>query len=213
MYRFFFKRLFDILLSLLAIIILLPFLFIISMLVFIFMGWPIIYKQPRPGKGEKIFNMYKFRTMTNKKDENGKLLPNEKRTTKFGNILRKTSMDELPELFSVLVGKMSLIGPRPLLVEYLDYYTPKEHHRHDVKPGITGWAQVNGRNNLYWDKRFDYDLEYVENISFKLDMKILFMTIKKVIKREDINNPGSKVIRHNDLNFVEYRKEEIKKNG
>lgn len=186
MYKHFFKRFFDIILSLLAIIIASPFLIIISILVLIFMGWPILFKQPRPGKNEKIFNMYKFRTMTNKKDKDGKLLPDEQRLNKFGRLLRKTSMDELPELFCILFGKMSFIGPRPLLVEYLPYYTKEEHHRHDVRPGLTGWAQVNGRNNLNWDDRFKKDLEYVNNLSLKMDLKVIFKTISIVLKREDI---------------------------
>ena len=187
MYKKFFKRFLDIILSFMAIIILLPVYLIISILVLIFMGWPIIFKQPRPGKNEKIFNMYKFRTMTNKKDKNGNLLPNEQRLTKFGNILRKTSLDELPELFCILFGKMSIVGPRPLLVEYLNYYTEEEHHRHDVRPGLTGLAQVSGRNLLSWDDKFKKDIEYVNNITFKGDARIILNTIKAVFKREGIN--------------------------
>ena len=186
MYRKFFKRFFDIVLSLIAIVLLSPVYIIISILVLIFMGWPILFKQPRPGKDEKIFNMYKFRTMTNKKDENGNLLPDEQRLNKFGKFLRKTSLDELPELFCILTGKMSIVGPRPLLVEYLPYYTEEEHHRHDVRPGLTGWAQVNGRNSVKWEERFKLDIEYVNNISLVFDIKIIFLTIKKVLFREDI---------------------------
>ena len=186
MYKHFFKRFFDIILSLLAIIVASPFLIIISILVLIFMGWPILFKQPRPGKNEKIFNMYKFRTMTNKKDKDGKLLPNEQRLTKFGNFLRKTSLDELPEFFTILIGKMSFIGPRPLHVEYLEYYNEEQKHRHDVRPGLTGWAQVNGRNAISWTERFKLDVYYVKNISFLLDLKIIFLTIKQVLFRKNI---------------------------
>lgn len=186
MYRKYIKRLLDIILSLLAIIILAPLYLIISLLVLIFMGWPILFKQPRPGKNEKIFNMYKFRTMTNKKDKDGNLLPDEQRLNKFGRFLRKTSLDELPEFFCILTGKMSFIGPRPLLVKYLDYYTKEEHHRHDVRPGLTGWAQVNGRNLVNWDDRFKLDLDYVNNISFIMDIKILFITIKTVLLASNI---------------------------
>lgn len=188
MYKKYIKRLLDILLSLIGIIVLSPILIIVSILVFIFLGSPIIFKQERPGKNEKIFTLYKFRTMNDKKDKQGNLLPDEKRLTKFGKLLRKTSLDELPELFNILFGQMSFIGPRPLLVKYLPYYTKEEHHRHDVLPGLTGWAQVNGRNLLNWDDRFKKDIEYVNNISFLLDLKIFFLTIKTVLIREGINN-------------------------
>lgn len=188
MYSKYIKRLLDIILSFSAIIILLPIYVIVSILVLIFMGWPIIFKQPRPGKNEKIFNMYKFRTMTNKKDKDGNLLPDEERLPKFGKFLRVTSLDEIPELFNILKGDMSLIGPRPLLVKYLPYYTEEEHHRHDVRPGLTGWAQVNGRNLLNWDERFKKDLEYVNNISFKMDLKVIFKTISIVLKREGVTD-------------------------
>ena len=186
MYKKYIKRIFDFLLSLVLIIVFSPLLLIISLLVLIFLGRPIIFKQQRPGKNEKIFNIYKFRTMTNKKDKNGNLLPDSERLTKFGKFLRNTSLDELPELFNILIGQMSFIGPRPLLVEYLDYYTEEEHHRHDVRPGLTGWAQVNGRNLLNWEERFQKDLEYIEKCSFMFDLKIVFITIKKVICEEDI---------------------------
>lgn len=204
MYKKFFKRFFDIILSLIAIIILSPVYLIISVLVLIFMGWPILFKQPRPGKNEKIFNMYKFRTMTNKKDKDGNLLPDEQRLPKFGRFLRKTSLDELPEIFSIFIGKMSIVGPRPLVVQYLPYYTEEEHHRHDVRPGLTGWAQVNGRNNLSWDDRFKLDIEYVNNISLIFDIKIIFLTIKKVIKASDINVRGTGKM----MDFDEYRREQ-----
>lgn len=188
MYKKFFKRFFDIILSLIAIIILSPVYLIISVLVFIFMGWPILFKQPRPGKNEKIFNMYKFRTMTNKKDKDGNLLPDEQRLPKFGKFLRKTSLDELPEMFCILTGTMSFIGPRPLLVEYLPYYTKEEHHRHDVRPGLTGLAQANGRNLVNWDDRFKLDLEYVNNVSLKMDLSVIIKTISIVLKREGITD-------------------------
>lgn len=188
MYKKFFKRFFDILFSLILIIVLSPVYLIISIFVLIFMGWPVLFKQPRPGKDEKIFNMYKFRTMTNKKDKDGNLLPDEERLPKFGKLLRKTSLDELPELFNILTGKMSFIGPRPLLVKYLPYYTEEEHHRHDIRPGLTGWAQVNGRNLVGWDERFKLDLEYVNNVSLKMDLKVIFKTISVVFKREGITD-------------------------
>lgn len=201
MYKKFFKRFFDIILSLIAIIILSPVYLIISVLVLIFMGWPILFKQPRPGKNEKIFNMYKFRTMTNKKDKNGNLLPDEQRLPKFGKFLRKTSLDELPEMFCILIGSMSFIGPRPLLVEYLPYYTKEEHHRHDVRPGLTGWAQANGRNLVNWDERFKLDLEYVNNISFLLDLKTIIKTVEIVFKREGINQEGQATM----TSLIDYR--------
>lgn len=188
MYKKFFKRFLDIVLSLIAIIVLSPVYIIISILVLIFMGWPILFKQPRPGKDEKIFNMYKFRTMTNKKDKDGNLLPDEQRLNGFGKFLRKTSMDELPELFLILTGKMSIIGPRPLLVKYLPYYTDEEHHRHDVRPGLTGLAQASGRNLVGWDERFKLDVEYVNNVTFLGDVKIILNTIKTVLKREGITD-------------------------
>lgn len=201
MYKKFFKRFFDIILSLIAIIILSPIYLIISVLVLIFMGWPILFKQPRPGKNEKIFNMYKFRTMTNKKDKDGNLLPDDQRLPKFGKFLRKTSLDELPEMFCILTGTMSFIGPRPLLVEYLPYYTKEEHHRHDVRPGLTGLAQANGRNLVNWDDRFKLDLEYVNNISFLLDLKIIIKTVEIVFKREGINQQGQATM----TSLIDYR--------
>ncbi len=187
-YRRFFKRPMDFFLSLTALIILSPVLVIIGLLVRIKLGSPVIFKQERPGLNEKIFTMYKFRTMTEEKDENGKLLPNKKRLTKFGKLLRATSLDELPELFNVLKGDMSLIGPRPLLTEYLPLYNEHQKHRHDVRPGISGLAQINGRNAITWEEKFDYDVEYVKNISLKLDCTIIFQTFLKVIKREGINS-------------------------
>ena len=207
MYVKFFKRFLDIILSLLAVIILSPVYIVVSILVLIFMGWPILFKQPRPGKSEKIFNMYKFRTMTNKKDKDGNLLPDEKRLNKFGKFLRKTSLDELPEIFCILNGSMSFIGPRPLLVKYLPYYTEEEHKRHNVRPGLTGWAQCNGRNLVNWDERFQYDLEYVNNISLKMDLKIIFKTIKVVLISEGITDGKTETMTFLD----EERKDKCKK--
>lgn len=207
MYKKFFKRFFDIVLSLIAIIILSPVYLIVSILVLIFMGWPILFKQPRPGKNEKIFNMYKFRTMTNKKDKDGKLLPDDQRLPKFGKFLRKTSLDELPEIFCILNGSMSFVGPRPLLVKYLPYYTEEEHHRHDVRPGLTGWAQANGRNLVNWDERFKLDLEYVNNVSLKMDIKVILKTINVVLKREGITDGKTETMTFLD----EERKEKCKK--
>ncbi len=190
MYRKFFKRLLDIILSLIAIIILLPIYLILSILVLIFMGWPIIFKQPRPGYKNQIFNMYKFRTMTNKKDKDGNLLPDDQRLPKFGRFLRSTSLDELPELFCILFGKMSFIGPRPMLVRDMVFFNKKTMKRQSVMPGLTGWAQANGRNSLTWDDRFKYDLEYVKKLSFKMDVKTILLTIKTVFKREGIGEDG-----------------------
>lgn len=191
MYKKYIKRILDIILSLIAIIITLPIFLIIGILVLIFIGQPAIFRQKRPGKNEKIFTMYKFRTMTNKKDENGNLLPDELRLTKLGKFLRKTSLDEIPEFINILKGDMSFVGPRPLLVEYLPYYKEEEHHRHDVRPGLTGLAQVNGRNNLDWNDKFQKDLEYVNNITFINDVKIIIDTIKIVFKREGITDNKS----------------------
>lgn len=191
MYQKYIKRLLDIILSLLAIIIILPIFLIIGIFVLIFIGRPALFRQKRPGKNEKIFTMYKFRTMTNKKDKDGNLLPDELRLTKLGKFLRKTSLDEIPEFINILKGDMSFVGPRPLLVEYLPYYTEEEHHRHDVRPGLTGLAQVSGRNLLNWDDKFRKDLEYVKNVTFIKDFKIVLKTFYTVIKREGINNQNS----------------------
>ncbi len=191
MYKYFFKRFFDIIFSFLGIVILIPFFIIISVLVKIKLGSPIIFRQKRPGKDEKIFTLYKFRTMTNKKDKEGNLLPNEDRRTTFGDLLRKLSIDELPELFNILKGDMSIVGPRPLLVRYLPRYNDTQRHRHDVKPGLTGWAQVNGRNQTTWEERFRYDLEYVNNISFLFDLNIILKTIIIVFKRDGVTGENS----------------------
>ena len=184
------KRLIDIILSLLVLI---PFCWlylILAILVRVKLGSPVIFKQPRPGKDGKVFNLYKFRTMTDAKDENGNLLPDEDRLPEFGKKLRATSLDELPEFINILKGDMSFIGPRPLLVKYLPLYNEEQRHRHDVRPGLTGWAQVNGRNLLSWEDRFEKDVYYARNISFLFDLKIFFMTIFKVFKREGISEEG-----------------------
>jgi len=182
------KRIFEIILSLILIIIFLPFYIIISILILLKMGRPILFRQQRPGLEEKIFGIYKFRTMTNEKDENGELLPDNQRLVGIGRFIRSTSLDELPQLFNVLKGDMSFVGPRPLLIKYLPLYNERQKKRHDVKPGITGWAQVNGRNAISWEQKFDYDIWYVEHQSFWLDMKILWMTFLKVVNRSDISS-------------------------
>jgi len=194
MYIKYFKRLFDIVLSLIAIIILSPVLLITAILVRIKLGSPVIFKQKRAGKGGKIFTIYKFRTMTDARDENGALLPDEIRLTKFGNMLRKLSLDELLEILNILQGRMSIIGPRPLLAEYLPLYTEEQKHRHDVRPGLTGLAQVNGRNEMDWDMRLKYDLEYVHKITLSGDIKIFFKTVVKVVAREGISGTNSVII-------------------
>lgn len=187
MYVKYFKRALDFLISLIALILLMPVMIILYILVRIKLGKPAIFKQQRPGKNEKIFTLYKFRTMTDEKDENGNLLPDSKRLTKFGKILRSTSLDELPELVNIIKGDMAIVGPRPLLVEYLELYNEEQKHRHDVRPGLTGLAQVNGRNAISWEEKFKEDLEYINKITFIADMKIVFKTIIKVFKREGIS--------------------------
>ena len=191
MYKNFFKPLFDKLLSLLFIIIFLPIILVVAIAIYIWDRRPVIFTQNRPGYKGKIFKIYKFRTMTNEKDKNGKLLPDKKRLKGLGRFIRSTSLDELPQLFNVLKGDMSFVGPRPLLVEYLPLYNDMQKKRHDVKPGITGWAQVNGRNAISWQEKFEYDVWYVEHISFLLDMKILWLTFLKVIKRDGISSNTS----------------------
>lgn len=185
-YEKYIKRLIDIVCSGIALIILSPVLLITAILVRIKLGSPVIFKQERPGFHEKIFSLYKFRSMTDAKDKDGNLLPDEDRLPAFGRKLRATSLDELPELWNIFKGDMAIVGPRPLLVQYLPFYTDEEAHRHDVRPGLTGWAQVNGRNVTVWDERLQQDLYYVKNCSFFLDLKILFMTVMKVIKKSDI---------------------------
>lgn len=191
MYAKYIKRILDFILSLLALIVLSPIMLVIYILVRIKLGKPAIFKQKRPGKNEEIFTLYKFRTMTDEKDENGNLLPDEKRLTKFGKFLRATSLDELPELFCILIGTMSFVGPRPLLVEYLNLYNEEQKHRQDVRPGLTGLAQVNGRNAISWEDKFKYDIEYVNKVNLGLDIKIIFMTVGKVFKRDGINQEGN----------------------
>ena len=185
------KSLFDKTLALFLIILFSPIYIVVSLLIFLKMGSPILFRQKRPGYKEEIFGIYKFRTMTNEKDANGNLLPDDKRLVGIGKFIRSTSLDELPQLFNVLKGEMSFVGPRPLLEEYLPLYNEKQKRRHDVKPGITGWAQVNGRNAISWEQKFDYDVWYVDNQSFWLDIKILWLTFLKVVKRSDISSSTS----------------------
>lgn len=191
MYKNFIKRILDIILSFLALVILSPLLILTAFLIRIKLGAPVFFKQLRPGKNEKIFGILKFRTMTDAKDENGNLLPDEIRLTRFDQFLRSTSIDELPELLNILNGDMSIVGPRPLLVQYLERYNEEQKHRHDVKPGLTGLAQVNGRNGITWEEKFHYDLEYVKNITFYGDCKIIFQTVMKVFGREGISSATS----------------------
>lgn len=191
MYRLFFKRLLDFILSLIAIIILFPVYIIVAILVKIKLGSPVLFTQDRPGLNEKIFKMYKFRTMTSETDNEGHLLPDEVRLTSFGKLLRSTSLDELPELFNILKGDMSIVGPRPLLVKYLPRYNEEQKHRHDVRPGLTGLAQVNGRNTITWEDKFKYDVEYTKNVTFINDVKIILETVLKVLQREGISSDTS----------------------
>ena len=191
MYKHFFKRLIDFILSLIALIVLSPILLIVAILVRTKLGSPVIFKQERPGLNEKIFTLYKFRTMTDAKDEQGNLLPDEIRLTKFGKLLRSTSLDELPELFNILKGDMAIVGPRPLLVRYLQLYNEHQKHRHDVRPGFTGWAQCNGRNPISWEQKFDLDVYYTKHVSLLLDIKIILKTVKVVLFREGISSETS----------------------
>ena len=184
------KRFFDLAIAVLSVIILSPFLVLIGILVRIKIGSPVLFRQVRPGLRGRSFIIYKFRPMTDKRDKNGNLLPDGDRLTRLGRFLRKTSLDELPELFNVIKGDMSIVGPRPLLMQYLERYTPEQARRHDVNPGITGWAQINGRNAISWEDKFKLDVWYVDNWSFWLDVKIIAMTIWKVLKREGISQPG-----------------------
>lgn len=191
MYKRFIKRLLDFTLSLCAIIVLSPLLIFLMIVGAIAMKGNPFFTQLRPGWHEQIFKLIKFRTMDNRKDENGELLPDEVRLNKYGRFLRATSLDELPELINILKGDMSIVGPRPLLVQYLPIYSETQHHRHDVRPGLTGWAQVNGRNGISWTRKFEYDLEYVNTVSFPLDVKIVFMTVKAVLSHEGISSDTS----------------------
>ena len=188
MYKFFFKRILDQIVALIGLILLLPIFFIIMFLIKINIGSPIFFKQSRPGIDGKVFNMFKFRTMTNETNQNGALLSDKERLTKFGKFLRSASLDELPGFWNVLIGDMSLVGPRPLLIEYLSLYSHEQARRHEIRPGITGWAQVNGRNTISWNKKFEMDVWYVDNQSFILDIKILCLTLIKVIKRDGISH-------------------------
>lgn len=190
-YEKYFKRPQDLILALLALLILSPLIIIIAILIWVKLGSPVIFTQDRPGLNGKIFRMYKFRTMTNERDENGILLHDSLRLTKFGQALRSTSLDELPELLNIIIGDMSIVGPRPLLVQYLTLYNDNQKRRHEVRPGLTGYAQVNGRNGISWEDKFNLDVEYVENVSFFGDWKIILLTIIKVLKKEGINSDTS----------------------
>lgn len=201
MYKKYIKRLLDFILSLIGLIIFSPVFLVVAILVRIKLGKPVIFKQKRPGLNEKIFTLYKFRTMTDEKDEEGNLLPDSQRLTKFGKALRSTSLDELPELFNILKGDMSIVGPRPLSIAYLSYYNEEEKHRHDVRPGLTGLAQINGRNDLEWDKRFQYDIEYVKNLGVNEDIRIFIKTIIKVFRQEGVTTRGTGKVE----DFDEYR--------
>ena len=210
MYKKFIKRFLDILISFVILVLFCWLYLILAVLVRVKLGSPVLFKQPRPGKDEKIFNMYKFRTMTDARDKEGKLLPDSERLTSFGKLLRKTSLDELPELFCILKGDMSFIGPRPLLVEYLPYYTEREKLRHTVRPGLTGLAQASGRNTVDWDTRFELDATYVENLSFLMDLKVIVMTIKTVLGHsEQVADDTSKV----EGNFAKIRQERLDRTG
>ncbi len=189
-YRLWGKRVLDLIIVVLAGVILWPALLFLALWVRVKLGAPILFRQSRPGLAGQAFTLYKFRTMTEARDAQGGLLPDAKRLTKFGRLLRATSLDELPELFNVLRGEMSLVGPRPLLMQYLDRYTPDQARRHEVKPGITGWAQVNGRNALTWEQKFELDVWYIDRMSFWLDVKILTLTVWKILKHDGINEPG-----------------------
>lgn len=204
------KRGLDILLSLTAIIVLGPLLLVLAALVRCKLGSPVFFKQERPGRNEKIFTLCKFRTMTDKRDGEGNLLPDSMRLTKFGRLLRTTSLDELPELFNILKGDMSIIGPRPLLVSYLPYYTEEEKLRHKVRPGLTGLAQVSGRNYIDWDKRMEKDVEYVRNLSFGMDMKVLWLTVKTVLGHSDEVAEDTNAV---EGNFAEIRKKRLAETG
>ncbi|PRY13310.1 lipopolysaccharide/colanic/teichoic acid biosynthesis glycosyltransferase [Pontibacter ummariensis] len=190
LYPRYIKRLLDFSISLVALLVLLPVFLLVTLLLFVANRGDVFFLQPRPGKGGKVFRVIKFKTMNDLKDKQGKLLPDEQRLTPVGKFVRKTSLDEIPQLLNVLKGEMSLIGPRPLLVEYLPLYTERQHKRHEVRPGITGLAAVKGRNALTWDEKFEYDARYVENLSFALDLKILLLTVEKVLKSEGVTAQG-----------------------
>lgn len=210
MYRRFIKRWLDFVLSFIGIVVLSPVLIVLAALVRIKLGSPVLFRQERPGRDEKIFTLCKFRTMTDKKDGEGKLLPDSERLTKFGKLLRAASLDELPELFNILKGDMSIIGPRPLLVSYLPYYTEEEKLRHKVRPGLTGLAQVSGRNFIDWDKRMEKDVEYVKNLSFFMDIKVLWMTVMTVLGHSDEVAEDTNAV---EGNFAEIRKKRLEETG
>ena len=191
LYEAYVKRLLDLVLSAVALLLLSPVMLIVAVLVRCHLGAPVIFCQERPGKDEEIFKLYKFRSMTDACDAYGQLLPDELRLTRFGRFLRSTSLDELPELWNIFKGDMSIVGPRPLLVKYLPLYNEEQRHRHDVTPGLTGWAQVHGRNLCSWEEKFDYDIWYVDHVSFILDLQIIFLTVKSVLKREGISSEDS----------------------
>ena len=206
-YEKYFKRPLDFICGLAAVIVFCWLYVLVAILVQLKLGRPILFKQDRPGKDEKIFKLYKFRTMTDAKDKNGKLLPDEARLTKFGKFLRATSLDELPEAFNIIKGDMSVIGPRPLLVKYLPYYSEAQHHRHDVRPGLSGYAQAHGRNGVSWDDKFAMDVEYVNHITFLGDIKIVIDTVVSVVKKEGISSGTSATME----SFIDYVNE--KENG
>lgn len=210
MYGRFIKRWLDFLLSFIGIVVLSPVLIVLAFLVRFKLGSPVLFKQERPGKNEKIFTLCKFRTMTDKRDGEGNLLPDSERLTKFGKLLRATSLDELPELFNILKGDMSIIGPRPLLVSYLPYYTEEEKLRHTVRPGLTGLAQVSGRNFIDWDKRMEKDVEYVKNLSFRMDIKVLWMTVMTVLGHSDEVAEDTNAV---EGNFAEIRQKRLEETG
>lgn len=209
MYRKFFKRLLDVLLSLCILILLSPVYLVLIVLVRIKLGSPVFFKQERPGLNGEIFTLYKFRTMTDGRDKDGNLLPDKDRLTSFGKFLRASSLDELPEFFNILKGDMSFIGPRPLLVSYLPYYTERESLRHTVRPGLTGLAQVSGRNFIDWDRRLAKDVEYVEGLSFRMDLKVLFLSVKVVLCRSDVAEDTSR----SEGNFAQIRRERLERTG
>lgn len=210
MYRRFIKRWLDFVLSFIGIVVLSPVLIVLAALVRIKLGSPVLFRQERPGRDEKIFTLCKFRTMTDKKDGEGKLLPDSERLTKFGKLLRAASLDELPELFNILKGDMSIIGPRPLLVSYLPYYTEEEKLRHKVRPGLTGLAQVSGRNFIDWDKRMEKDVEYVKNLSFFMDIKVLWMTVMTVLGHSDEVAEDTNAV---EGNFAQIRQKRLGETG
>lgn len=209
MYRKFFKRLLDVLLSLCILILLSPVYLVLIVLVRIKLGSPVFFKQERPGLNGEIFTLYKFRTMTDGRDKDGNLLPDKDRLTSFGKFLRASSLDELPEFFNILKGDMSFIGPRPLLVSYLPYYTERESLRHTVRPGLTGLAQVSGRNFIDWDRRLAKDVEYVEGLSFRMDLKVLFLSVKVVLCRSDVAEDTGR----SEGNFAQIRRERLERTG